>query len=119
MIMIQAYYDKPRKETTLMVQIAKEIFLKQLSQMKNILDLEQFRLGSKDEQFRYFKKKVMNEFYEGMLDVFQALEESGVIVPCECDSYVRNGYNDCPYCNGAGYRNSENIAQMLNKFEDI
>jgi hypothetical protein len=100
-----------------MVQIAKEIFLKQLSQMKNILDLEQFRLGSKDEQFKYFKKKVMNEFYEGMLDVFQTMEDAGVLTLCECNSYVRNGYNDCQHCNGAGYRNSDDQDKLASDIE--
>lgn len=90
------------------IYLAKTIFLASLSIMKKILDLGEFKLGKKSEDFQYFRKQVMEYFYGGLKKLFKQLSEEDIIIKCDCKSKLRQGYSDCPLCGGSGYRNKEN-----------
>lgn len=88
-------------------QLAKATYLRHMSAMKEILDLGLIKFGDKNsEQYKYFKRVVMDSFYNAMSDVFQAYEREGLVRPCDCGTGIRNGYKPCPKCNGSGHCNS-------------
>lgn len=88
------------------IEIAKEIFHKNLSIMKKILDLGEFKLGGrKSDDFKYYKKQVMDYFYKSMMTLFKYMEDEKILVKCDCKSKLRQGYSDCEYCGGCGYKN--------------
>jgi hypothetical protein len=88
-------------------QVAKLVYLRLMSSMKEVLRLEEMRQGGRDsDPYRYFKKVVMDQFYNGMGDMFAALEKAGIVSKCPCGTTVRQGYKTCQRCNGAGYCNS-------------
>lgn len=85
-------------------QVAKAIYLRMMTAMKGILDLGEFRIGDRNsKEFRYFKKVVMDEFYNAMSDLFARMEERGELKKCPCEATIRGGYTDCPLCNGSGH----------------
>jgi len=89
-------------------QLAKTIYLKMMSAMKEILTLGEMRIGSRDSDvYKYYKKVVMDQFYNGMSELFAALEEDGLLQKCSCGTTIRQGYKPCDLCNGAGHCNSE------------
>ena len=94
-------------------ELAKAVYLRLMSAMKEILNMGEFRIGKRgSSEYRYFKKVVMDEIYTSMNDLFESLEGRGILRTCECGSEVRNGYNkECAVCNGAGYRNSNEFAE--------
>jgi len=87
------------------IQLAKLIFLNNLSVMKAILDLLEFKLGKKSDDYKYAKKKVMDSTYKNLQGTFKTLTDEKILVRCECKSKLRQGYKDCKYCGGSGYRN--------------
>ena len=88
-------------------QFAKAVYLRMMSAMKEILDLGKYKIGDKDsDDFKYFKKKVMDEFYNAMTDLFERMEERGQVKKCPCGAKIREGYTTCPLCSGAGYCNA-------------
>jgi len=87
-------------------QIAKIIFLMNLSIMKKILDLIAFRTDKKSETYKYYKQQIMDFFYETMKKMFKTLSEEKIIIRCECKSNLRQGYKECPACGGSGYKNN-------------
>lgn len=87
------------------MQIAKAIFHKNLSVMKQILDLGEFKLGKNSEDFKYFKKQIMDDFYKGLQSLFKVMEDEKILVKCNCSSKIRHGYSDCIECGGCGYKN--------------
>lgn len=89
-------------------QVAKAIYLRHMSGMKEILNLGEIKFGDRNsDPYKYFKKVVMDAFYNAMADVFEALEREGVITQCHCGTTIREGYKSCPKCNGAGFCNSD------------
>lgn len=95
-------------------QLAKAIYLRNMSAMKRVLDLGEFKIGKKDsEDYKYFKKVVMDETYNAMTDLFSAMEGRGMLTKCECGTSIRHGYKPCQNCNGAGYRNSEEFLDWV------
>jgi len=88
------------------MQIARAIFHKNLSVMKQILDLGEFKLGKNSEDFKYYKKQIMDAVYKGLLGLFQVFVEEKLIEKCSCGAKLRQGYNDCKDCGGSGYRNA-------------
>ena len=86
-------------------QITKLIFLNTLSVMKAELDLFEFKLGKKSDEFKYVKKRVMDLTYKGLKKLFKTLTDEKIIVRCECKAKLRQGYKDCPKCGGSGFRN--------------
>lgn len=96
-------------------QLAKAIYLSHMSAMKNILNLGEFKIGSRDsDEYKYFKKVVMDEIYNAMLDVFTSLQKEGVLEKCSCGTGIRLGYKkECDLCNGASFKNTESFNDFL------
>jgi hypothetical protein len=95
-------------------QLAKAIYLRNMSGMKEILNMGEFRIGDrKSKEYKFFKKVVMDEFYNAMSDLFSALEEKGVLAKCPCGTSIRQGYKPCALCNGAGYCSTEEFRDWL------
>jgi len=91
-------------------QVARAIYLRMMSGMKEILTLGEMRIGARDSDvYKYFKKVVMDQYYLGMADVFEALERDGILQKCPCGTTIRQGYKTCPKCNGAGHCNTEDF----------
>ncbi len=87
------------------IQIAKFIFLEQLAVMKKTLDLIAFKTDKNSDTYRYYKKEIMNFTYKGLQKLFKILSDENIIVRCECKAKLRQGYSDCKFCSGSGYRN--------------
>lgn len=87
------------------MNIAEKIFLTSISQMKEILELGEFKFGIDSKEYKFFKKKTMDAFYRNMSNLFRELENENVLRSCKCESNLRHGYTDCPNCHGAGYVN--------------
>lgn len=98
---------KPVKPIQDDAQLAKLVYLRSMSSMKEILTLGEMRIGDRNsEVYKYFKKVVMDQFYGGMSDVFELLEQRGLLEKCTCGTNIRQGYKPCPKCNGAGHCNT-------------
>ena len=85
------------------MNIAEKIFLTSLNQMKEILELGEFKFNIDSKEYKYFKKKTMDTFYRNMSNLFRELENENILESCKCGSNLRHGYTDCPKCHGAGY----------------
>ena len=91
----------------MILQIAKIIFTLNLEIMKRTLDLGKFKLGKDKEDYKYFKREIMDYFFNNMQKLFQALYSQGILERCQCKAKLRQGYSDCPFCGGSGYKNKE------------
>jgi len=80
----------------------KDFFLLSLSTMKQILDLLAFKFDKESDDYKYFKKEVMNYFYNGLKTFYVKAEKSGLIKRCPCNANLRKGYKECA-CGGCGY----------------
>jgi len=89
------------------IQIAKIVFLSCLAIMKKILDLGEFKLGKKSQDYKYFRKQTMDYFYNNLKKLFLQLEEKKIITLCDCKSKLRQGYSNCSLCGGSGYKNKK------------
>ena len=87
------------------VQVGKIIFERQLSIMKQILRMGEFKFGRDTEQYKFFKEKVMDSVYIGTRVLFKDLEKEGVLKVCDCKGNVRDGYSGCSFCSGCGFCN--------------
>ena len=87
------------------LQLARELFLFCLTVMKGILSLMEFKMGKSSDDYKYYKKQVMDAFYNGMKDLFQRLVDDKIITKCSCGSKLRQGYQKCPDCSGCGFKN--------------
>lgn len=94
-------------------QLARAIFLQYLAAMKEVLKLGEFKIGKGTEEYRYFKKVVMDQFYNPMSAIFAAMEKEGLIKKCSCGKSLRHGYDSCPTCNGSGYCNTDDFADFV------
>lgn len=86
------------------IQIAKMIFLANLSIMKKVLDLAGFKIDKRTNDYKYFKKEIMDYFYNGLKKLFETLEQEKIIKKCPCNASLRQGYKDCD-CGGSGFIN--------------
>ena len=89
------------------MQIARTIFLEQLSVMKQLIDLLAFKMDKRTGDYKYMKSQVMDYFYEGLKTTFKKLSDEKIIEKCECKHSLRKGYSKCPKCSGAGWKNIE------------
>jgi hypothetical protein len=97
-------------------QFPKTVYLRTMFAMKKILDMGQFKIGSSEsKEFKYFKKVVMDELYNSMQEVFEAMEKRDLVQKCECGTSIRNGYKPCEKCNGSGFRNTEEFMDWINQ----
>lgn len=93
------------------IQIAKIVFLANLTIMKKVLDLGEFKLGKKTEDFKYYKKEIMDYFYKGLKKLFKQLFDSKIIKKCSCKANLRKGYSNCESCGGSGFCNNDKNSQ--------
>jgi hypothetical protein len=104
-------------------QIAAKIFTRNMSAMKNILSMGEFKFGGKEnEGYKFFKKTIMDQIYESLIDTYKELELHGVVVNCGCNSSIiekRGGYNSCQWCNGCGYKNSKEYNDFLDNISHM
>jgi len=89
------------------LQIAKIIFHSALAIMKKILNLVAFKVGRNSEDYKFYKKEIMDYFYNGLKDLFKDLCEKKLIERCHCKANLRNGYKPCEKCGGSGFKNTE------------
>lgn len=83
--------------------------------MKNTLNLEEFsyrEVGRNDPRYKTFKKHLMEFTYNSLRDLFEDLEDIGVIVPTKEEEDVKDGFKDTP-SQGSGYVNSNNFNEWL------
>lgn len=100
-------------------QIAKAIYLKNMAVMKQILTIEEVRLGGRDSKaYVLFRKQVMDEFYNSMTAVFEAMENDGILAKCSCGTSIRLGYQKCALCNGAGHCNSDSTTEFIRQMKE-
>jgi len=83
--------------------VAELIFLNMLDEMKSVLDLGEYKLGADKRAYSYYKRTVMDIFYDTTKKLLVVLEKDGQVVRCKCESNLRHGYTDCVTCHGAGY----------------
>jgi len=89
-------------------QVAKAIYLRHMSAMKEVLNLGEMKFGNRESPaYKTYKKIVMDAFYNAMLDVLVSMEMAGILKKCPCGTTIRQGYQTCPGCNGAGYCNAD------------
>lgn len=89
------------------IQIAKIIFSTALAIMKKVLDLVAFKVGKNSEDYKFYKKEIMDYFYNGLKELFKDLCEKKLIERCQCKANLRNGYKPCEKCGGSGFKNVE------------
>lgn len=87
------------------MNIPQQVFLSNLTQMKEVLSIGEFKFGKDSDEYRYFKKQVMDAFYNNLKELFRTLEVENIIEKCDCKGNLRHGYTKCPKCHGAGYLN--------------
>jgi hypothetical protein len=73
--------------------------------MKKILDLGEYKFGKKSDDFKYYKKQVMDAVYKNLKKLFKHLVDEKILVKCNCKANLRQGYSDCESCGGCGYKN--------------
>lgn len=88
------------------IQIARSIYLEQLTVMKKLLDLMAFKMDKRTKDFEYTKSQIMDYTYEGLNKLFKKLEEEKIIEKCSCGTNLRKGYRKCN-CGGSGWINKE------------
>ena len=89
------------------MQIAKLMFHMNLSIMKKILDLIEFKMDKRTSEYKFMKKQVMDYFYESLKKRFKQLSDEKIIEHCSCGANLRKGYKPCKDCGGCGFRNTK------------
>lgn len=88
------------------IQIARSIYLGQLTVMKKLLDLMAFKMDRRTKDFEYIKSQIMDYTYDGLNKLFKKLEEDKIIEKCSCKHSLRKGYSKCK-CGGSGFINKD------------
>lgn len=95
-------------------QLAKAIYLRNMSAMKSILNMGEVKFGDRDSpSYKFFKKVVMDELYNSMSTLFLELETKGLLIKCPCGTTIREGYKKCENCNGSGHCNSKSLENIF------
>ena len=100
-------------------QLARMIYHKWMSNMKFTLDLEEFSYkdnGRNDPRYKFFKKQLMNNTYDSLRQIFEDLEDMGVLTQTEYDEDVKDGYKDSP-SGGSGYVNTDKLNAWIKREE--
>ena len=71
--------------------------------MKAVLNIGEFKFGKDTVDYKYYKKEVMNIFYNNVSELFKKMEKDNLITKCSCKANIRHGYKDCKDCHGAGW----------------
>jgi hypothetical protein len=104
--------QKPRQGKPLFCdgQVAKAVYLRHMSAMKELLNLGEIKFGDRNSSaYKLYKKVTMDEFYNAMSEVFEAMERAGMLRKCPCGTSIRQGYKTCDKCNGAGHCNADEL----------
>lgn len=85
-------------------QITGTIYQESLTAMKRILDLGEFKIGaSNSKDYAFFKREVMDSVYAALRNIFEEMEEEGLVCKCDlCNADLRKGWKSCS-CRGSGY----------------
>ena len=83
-------------------QIPASIYIHRLGVMKSILDLGAYRLGKKTDEYKFYKREVMNYIYDDFLSLMKEFEKCGLVKKCSCGANVRHGYKADCVCRGSG-----------------
>jgi len=95
-------------------QLAKAIHTRNKEAMKEVLTMGEFRIGDREsKEYKYFKKVTMDAFYKATQDLFESLERKGILIKCNCGANIRQKFNPCSLCSGAGYCNSEAFTRLI------
>jgi hypothetical protein len=92
-------------------QLARMIYHKWMSNMKFTLDLEEFSYkesGRNDPRYKFFKKQLMSNTDDALRQLFEDLEDIGILIQTEYDEDVKDGYKDS-LSGGSSYINSESL----------
>lgn len=84
--------------------VLKDIFWLCLGIMKSILSLAEFKLGKNTDDYKYFKKEIMNYFYNNLNKFYENLLKKNILARCNCGAKLRRGYSSCNDCGGCGYK---------------
>lgn len=89
------------------INILKRVYWLSLTIMKKVLSLYEYKVGKNSEEYRYFKKEVMDYFYIELNKFYQDLLKQGLVEKCSCDAKIRKGYSNCESCGGSGYKDKD------------
>ena len=106
---------KIMEETDVGKQLARLIYHKWMSNMKFTLDLEEYSYkdtGRNDPRYKFFKKQLMSNTYDKLRELFEELEDLGLLQETPYDEDVKEGYRDNS-SGGSGYLNSAKFDTFL------
>lgn len=98
-------------------QLARLIYHHCMANMKFTLDLEEFSYkdkGRNDPRYRFFKKQLMSNTYDTMRELFDQLEELGILQQTEYPEDVKDGYQETD-SGGSGYLNTDRFNGWLKR----
>lgn len=72
--------------------------------MKKILSLYEYKVGRDTDEYKYFKREVMDYFYNEMNKFYENLIKLQYAEKCSCGAKLRKGYSKCDDCGGSGYK---------------
>lgn len=101
-------------------QLAKMLFKQNISTMKQILILGEFKFGDRNSDgYKYYRKKIMNAIYSQLNYTLSIYEKIGLVDKCGCGSSLdkREGYTSCQTCAGCGFKNSDYLNDALANYE--
>ena len=61
-------------------------------------------MGKRTDEYKYFKKEVMNFVYDGLTKFYVDLLKKDLVKRCSCGATIRRGYSSCKNCGGSGYK---------------
>ena len=84
------------------LSLTKEFFLLNLAIMKETLDLISLKFDKKSDNYRIFKKEIMNTTYNNLRSFYKRLVKENRARLCSNKCDLRQGYSKCP-CGGSGF----------------
>ena len=90
-----------------MGELYKKIYWENLTIMKKILSLYEYKVGKGSEDYKYFKQEVMSFFYDELNRFYNDLVRQGIVEKCDCGASLRKGYKPCEDCGGSGFRKNK------------
>lgn len=96
-------------------QLARLIYHKCMTTMKFTLELEEQKYeehGRQDSRYKFFKKMIMAETYKNLRELFDQMEELGVLSKTDYKEDVKDGYKDTE-SGGSGYLNSAKLKKII------
>lgn len=102
------------------IQIAKMIYHTTMSIMKHTLDLEEMSYrenGRNDPRYKTFKKHVMSTTYDALRNLFEDMQDAGLIQYTDYEEDLKNGYVDSD-SGGSGFVNDKKFDEFLSKLKN-